>query len=106
MPEFIYLKPSTRLSRAEATAALIQAGYHVSKSTLAQLAHRREGPGYYLFNAHCFYVWSETLAWAEGACQRINPVERAAGMQTPGHMFGPRAAPAKRRRRALAEAEA
>lgn len=83
MIELGKLSPSTRLTRAEAWAALVQAGFPISKSTLEQRAFRRDGPPYYLFNGRALYIWEEVLAWATAEARRCNPGERSPLSRSP-----------------------
>jgi hypothetical protein len=56
------------LPRALAAAALTEAGYPVSKTTLATKATRGGGPRYRLFGRKPLYRWGDALAWAESRC--------------------------------------
>jgi hypothetical protein len=81
--EFQKLRPTTRLSRAETTAALRAAGFPISVSTLEQRAFRRDGPPYFLFLGKAIYIWGEALAWAQGDAKRCSPGERSPLARSP-----------------------
>jgi alkylation response protein AidB-like acyl-CoA dehydrogenase len=52
------------LPRALAAAALTEAGYPVSKATLATRATRGGGPRYRLYGRKPLYRWGDALGWA------------------------------------------
>jgi len=60
--------PDALLSRALTAAALTEAGYPVSKATLASKATRGGGPPYRLFGRRPLYRWNDVLAWARSRC--------------------------------------
>jgi hypothetical protein len=64
------LEPETRLSRAELAVALTQRGFHITKTTLASMATRGNGPPFQKFGKAVIYVWGPSLAWAES---RLTP---------------------------------
>jgi len=59
------LTPETVLSREQVADALTLAGFPISKSTLANLAVKAQGPLFRRFGKIAIYVWGEALAWAE-----------------------------------------
>lgn len=59
--------PDVLLTRADATAALTEAGYPVAKATLATKATRGGGPPYIVFNGCALYKLADLLAWAEAS---------------------------------------
>ena len=54
-----------KLNRTALAEALTPAGYDITASTLAGLAHRGGGPDYDLFNGRARYTWGPSLKWAE-----------------------------------------
>ena len=52
------------LSRREIAAALTEAGFPISPSTLATLACRGGGPAYVIYNNRAFYTYGVGLKWA------------------------------------------
>jgi hypothetical protein len=89
--EFQKLRPNSRLSRTETTAALKAAGFPISVSTLEQRAFRRDGPPYFLFLGKAIYIWGEVLAWAQGDAKRCNPGQRSPLSRSPAPPAGCRA---------------
>jgi hypothetical protein len=81
--ELAELRPTSRLTRAQTTAALQEHGYPIAKSTLEQRAFRRDGPDYYLFNGRAFYLWGEALLWAESEMKRCRRGERSPLARSP-----------------------
>jgi hypothetical protein len=72
----------TLLSRALTAAALTEAGYPISKATLASKATRGGGPPYRLFGRRPLYRWCDVLAWARNRCteppRRVSEHQRVA----------------------------
>lgn len=60
--------PDALLTRATVALALTEAGYPISKNTLASKATRGGGPPYRLFGKRPLYRWGDSLAWAEARC--------------------------------------
>jgi hypothetical protein len=58
--------PKAMLTRDRTAAALTNAGFPVTSSTLATKATRGGGPPYKLFGRKPLYTWSDALEWAEG----------------------------------------
>jgi hypothetical protein len=58
------------LTRAGVAAALTDAGFPISPSTLATLATRGNGPPFRRFGIRVLYPWLSTLEWARG---RLGP---------------------------------
>ena len=56
--------PDVLLTRADAAAALTEAGYPVARATLATKATRGGGPPYFCFNGRALHKWGELLEWA------------------------------------------
>ena len=57
--------PDALLTRAQAGAALRDAGFPISDKTLATKATRGGGPAYRRFGARVRYRWADALAWAQ-----------------------------------------
>lgn len=57
---------SKLLNRRQAAAALSDAGYQITYSTLATLATRGRGPAYQLFRGKAVYSPATLFQWAEG----------------------------------------
>jgi alkylation response protein AidB-like acyl-CoA dehydrogenase len=62
--------PDVFLGRAQAAAALTEAGFPVSAATLSTKATRGGGPAYRLFGQKSLYRWGDALAWAQSRCTR------------------------------------
>jgi hypothetical protein len=60
--------PDALLTRAQAGAALTEAGFPVSPATLSTKATRGGGPPYRLFGRKPLYRWGDVLAWAQNCC--------------------------------------
>jgi hypothetical protein len=56
------------LTRSLVAAALTEAGYRITKSTLASKATRGGGPRYRLFGRQPLYRWGDALDWAQNRC--------------------------------------
>jgi hypothetical protein len=56
----------TLLSRDQAATTLREAGFPVSKATLATMASRGHGPIYRRFGPRALYRWGDLITWAEG----------------------------------------
>jgi len=73
--------PATLLSRTATAAALTEAGYPISRATLATKACRGGGPPYRVFGRTALYRWGEVMEWAQASMyRRIEPREIAARM--------------------------
>jgi hypothetical protein len=53
------------LTREQAAAALTDAGYIITRSTLESYASRLKGPPYRFFGKRAMYRLADLLAWAE-----------------------------------------
>jgi len=60
--------PEAMFTRDKGAAALSDLGYPVTKTTLATLASRADGPLYRRFGKRVLYRWSDLVAWAEARC--------------------------------------
>ncbi len=60
------LSRDTQLDRTATAAELTRAGFPITASALASLAHRGEGPEYSVFGRKTVYRWGNALAWAKG----------------------------------------
>lgn len=56
--------PDALLTRSEAAAALTEAGYPISRATLATKATRGGGPSYIRFNGRALYNRADLFTWA------------------------------------------
>jgi hypothetical protein len=56
---------NTLLRRDQVAAALTEAGFPISKATLATKASRGNSPPYRCFGRIPLYRWGDALAWAE-----------------------------------------
>jgi hypothetical protein len=52
------------LTRAALAQALTARGYPMTRSTLASLAYRGEGPPHARWGRHALYEWAAALDWA------------------------------------------
>jgi hypothetical protein len=57
--------PDALLTRRRNSAALTEAGFPTSESTLATKATRGGGPPYMKFGPKVLYRWGDSLAWAQ-----------------------------------------
>ena len=57
--------PDAPLTRKQTAAALAEAGYPVTATSLSGLAHQGEGPPYVIFGKYALIRWRDALAWAE-----------------------------------------
>jgi hypothetical protein len=64
------------LTRVELAAALTAEGYPIKAGTLAQMAHRDDGPPFEFWGSRCIYLWGPSLIWARG---RVRPRVAAVG---------------------------
>jgi hypothetical protein len=55
-----------KLTREATAKALTEAGFPISKATLATKASRGGGPVYQLFGRKPLYCWGDALDWAKG----------------------------------------
>jgi hypothetical protein len=62
------------LRRKQVADALTEAGYPVTRATLATKATRGGGPPFRLFGRTPLYRWADALRWAEG---RLTPPRRS-----------------------------
>ncbi len=62
--------PNTLLTRDATAAALKEAGFPVSRATLATKATRGGGPLFQRFGTRPLYRWGDVLAWAQS---RLSP---------------------------------
>lgn len=62
--------PDTLLTRQQIAAALTEAGYPTSATTLSTKATRGGGPPFYKYGPKAIYRWSSTLSWAQA---RLTP---------------------------------
>jgi hypothetical protein len=53
------------LPRDATATALTEAGYPISKATLATMASRGGGPPYQMWGPRVIYRWGTSLAWAQ-----------------------------------------
>jgi hypothetical protein len=60
----IAANPDTLLTRDATAAALNEAGFPVTASTLATKATRGGGPPFHKFGTKPLYRWADTIAWA------------------------------------------
>jgi len=63
--------PDTRLTRDAAAAALTEAGFPVSRATLATKATRGGGPPFQKFGTRPLYRWGDAIEWARS---KLGPV--------------------------------
>ncbi len=74
--------PDTKLTREQLAGALTEAGYPISKATLATKATRGGGPPFQLWGTKPLYTWGQSLEWAE---RRLSaPVGSTSEACTPG----------------------
>lgn len=66
--------PDALLTRDATAAALTEAGFPTSRSTLSTKATRGGGPAFSKFGPRTLYRWRDALAWAEG---RLSPPRRS-----------------------------
>jgi hypothetical protein len=57
--------PDAILPRRQTAAALTEAGYPISPSTLSTMATRGGGPPFFKFGPKAIYRWGTALHWAE-----------------------------------------
>jgi hypothetical protein len=57
--------PAALLTRDHTANALTEAGFPISRATLATKASRGGGPPYQLFGARVVYRWRSSLDWAK-----------------------------------------
>jgi hypothetical protein len=58
--------PEALLTRDHTATALTEAGFPISRATLATKACRGGGPPYQLFGPRVVYRWGSSLDWAKG----------------------------------------
>jgi hypothetical protein len=63
-PTSIPARPDTMLTRVQVSAALTEAGFPVSPTTLSTKATRGGGPPYQKFGTRALYRWESALQWA------------------------------------------
>jgi hypothetical protein len=87
------------LTRAQAGAALRDAGYPVADKSLATLASRGNGPRFRRFGKRVLYKWGDLLNWARsrlsdpiGSTSEIDPAT-AATKQSRRKLLPPEATP-------------
>jgi hypothetical protein len=59
-------RPDAMLNRVNLSAALTEAGFPVSPTTLSTKATRGGGPPYQKFGTRALYRWDLALQWANG----------------------------------------
>lgn len=74
MTDPTYLDRDALLRRAAVSAALLNHGFPVAKTTLSTKASRGGGPPYRLFGRVPLYRWGDALDWARA---RLSPAIRS-----------------------------
>lgn len=68
------INPDVLLRRDELAAALTEAGFPISRATLATKATRGDSPPFRSFGRIPLYRWGDALAWAE---KKLSPVRHS-----------------------------